>query len=173
MKIEFLTLFLIISLTGPAWARLGESEDQLVLRYGDATNKEHLAASDSELVEVDRLHFKKTGFDVVVTLFNSVSSEEVITNSESDSLSDQEIKTLLDANADGHAWKEMPASQGTVPWPEDDGTRSDVGGHKLWQRDDGAVAIAGGDEFKIKSKELIDAEVAAYKVAHTHSLDGF
>jgi hypothetical protein len=151
MKIQFLTLFLIVSLTGPAWARLGETEDQLIARYGDPTNK----GSGGPVGEkTSWIHFKKSGFDIEVILFNGVSSQEHITNSQGDGMTTQEIKTLLDANAQGHAWKELSGGQN-------------------WQRDDGALASINGSGLLFQSKELIDAEAAAYKAAHARSLEGF
>ena len=173
MKIHLLALFFVISLTAPAWARLGETEAQLIARYGDVIGKDHIAAGVGQVaVAVDRLHFKKSGFDISVALFNGVSAKEEIANKQGDMLTDQEIKTLLDANAQGHTWKGVTGPNGFPLWPQDNGMVVNANG-KMWQRDDAAVAIADGGGFTIKSKELIDAEIAAYKAAHVHSLEGF
>ena len=174
MKIHLLALCLVIGLTGQAWARLGETSDQLVARYGGLSNLMRGVFFSCDAVHVD-LHwilFHKSGFEIVVALFNGVSSMEEINTSQRDSMTDQEIKTLLDANAqDHHTWKEVTGG-GVTQWPQDNGTTSLIGG-KVWLRDDGAMACANGTGFTIKSKELIDAEVAAHKAAHVHSLEGF
>jgi hypothetical protein len=154
MKIHLLTLLLVISLTAPAWARLGETEQELIARYGKELGKE-IVAGGGEQISKEIIQFKKSGFDIRIELFNGVSAFERISNALGDALSDQEIKTLLDANAQGHIW-------------------SSTGEHK-WQRDDGVATaeIEGAHISKVTSKNMVEAEQAAHKAAHTHSLEGF
>ena len=159
MKIQLLTLFLLVSLTIPAWARLGETEDQLIARYGKEIHKQKNEANGQQVGWTDLL-FGKSGFQIEVMLFNGVSSKETFWKTAGDETTDDEIKTLLNDNAQDHAWnKEAPEdSQGIS---------------RKWQRDDGAVAGFESGRFYVKAKELIDAEAAAYKAAHAASLEGF
>jgi hypothetical protein len=152
MKIQLLTLFLIVSLTGSAWARLGENKEQLIARYGVLLGERQIVSSEG--VSLNELAFKKSGFNVWVELLNGVSVNEHISNAHSDPMTGLDIKTLLDADAQGHIWKL------TTP--------------NKWQRDDGAIAVL--DEsytFNVTSKVLIAADQAAHKAAHAHSLEGF
>ena len=153
MKIRLLMLFFIVSLTGSAWARLGETEEQLIARYGDVLGHEHVGA-DAGHVAVDKLQFKKTGFNIEVTIFHGVSAQEDISNAQGDGMTAQEVKTLLDANTDGHAW-------------------TAVAGGQYWKRDDGALATFNGGFLRLQAKDLMDAEAEAYKTAHARSLEGF
>jgi hypothetical protein len=148
MKIQILTLFLIICLTGPAWARLGETEEQLIARYGQETGKE--SGSIWNKAVPDCIQFQKSGFFIVVWLLNGISSEEYIAKNDyiregkHDPLTPDETKTLIDANAQGHVWHKVKS-----------GTK--------WLRDDGAIAVGSETGFDVKSKELMDANTAASK----------
>jgi hypothetical protein len=153
MKRLLLTLLLIITLTGPTWARLGETEAQLTARYGAKTG----SGRASMPAAPDMLNFKKSGFEITVYLLNGVSAEEVITKSSADAIIDDEIETLLKVNGNGHDWVEVP-------------------GMKAWKRDDdGARAWIGDDRIvlTIASRQLIDANEAAVKAAHATSLKDF
>jgi len=102
------------------------------------------------------VQFKMGGYIIFVYFLNNASAEEAVTRADykvgSKSMTQTEFKTLLEAYAQGHTWKEV------------------IKGSK-WVRDDGAIA-GGTLNFGIKSKELIKAEANAQKLA-TPSLKGF
>jgi hypothetical protein len=157
MKAQLLALFLIVNLTGSAWANLGDSEEQLVARYG----KEIIKTKDQAkggAVALDRLSFNESGFQMDVLLFNGISSEESVYHRPYAPMTDGEIKTLLIANAQGQTWKEVAPQQELLLW---------LKSLKSWQREDGVIASLEGPKekprllFHLKSKELIAAEKAA------------
>ena len=157
MKASILVLFLIAILTGSAWARLGETEDQLVARYGQELIKNKLQLRGSP-VTIDAIQFIKGGFGVQVSLFNGISAEEEIHKPHNEPILDEEVKILLDANAQGHVWTE-------------DTAKTDI--PRKWHRDDGATAELYLESFDVKSKNLIDAKTAAHDAANVTSLQGF
>jgi hypothetical protein len=159
MKALFI-LFFIVNLTTSAWANLGDSEEQLITHYG----KEIIKSKDQAkggAVALDRLSFNESGFQIDVLLFNGVSSEESVYHRPYVPLTDEEIKTLLKADAQGQAWKEVTPQQELLLW---------LHSLKSWQRDDGVIASLEGPKekprllFHVKSKELIAAEKAANNV---------
>ena len=160
MKARILALFLIVSLTGSAWANLGDSEKQLVAHYGNEIIKTTDQAKGGA-VALDRLSFNASGFQIDVLLFNGVSSEESVYHRPYVPLTDEEIKTLLDANAQGQTWKEVAPQQELLLW---------LKSLKSWQREDGVIASLEGPKdkprllFHVKSKGLIAAEKAASDV---------
>ena len=159
MKAQILTLLFIVSLTGLAWASLGETEEQLIARYGKEIGIKSKDQAKGGAVALDRLSFNESGFQIDVLLFNGISSEESVYHRPNTPMTDAEIKTLLNANAQGQAWKEVAPQQELLLW---------LKSLKSWQREDGVIASLEGPKerprllFHIKSKELIAAEKAAY-----------
>jgi len=158
MKAQILTLFLIVSLTGSAWANLGDSEEQLIAHYGKEIGIKSRDQAKGGAVALDRLSFNESGFQIDVLLFNGISSEESVYHRPYVPLTDEEIKSLLDADAQGHAWKEVAPQQELLLW---------LKSLKSWQREDGVIASLEGPKekprllFHVKSLELIAAEKAA------------
>jgi hypothetical protein len=159
MKALFI-LFFFVNLATSAWANLGDSEEQLIKHYG----KEIIKSKDQAkggAVALDRLSFNESGFQIDVLLFNGVSSEESVYHRPYVPLTDQEIITMLNANAQGQAWKEVTPQQELLLW---------LHSLKSWQRDDGVIASLEGPKekprllFHVKSEELIAAEKAANNV---------
>jgi len=93
MKIHFLSILLLVGLSGTVWARLGETEDQLLARYGGVTSKKFIAANGkSELVPYYDITFSKSGFSIEVILVQGVSAEELIFKTSEDKMTDDEIR---------------------------------------------------------------------------------
>jgi hypothetical protein len=157
MKIIVLCVFLVLGIASPAWARLGETGDQLVTHYGQPLSEMDQKAEGNK-VPLAELVFQKNGFEIDVSLVDGISSKESFRKLNGDTISLSEARTLLNLNSGGSGW-EAPQI---------------LGDDKQWGRDDGAVAtLIGGRIFTVKSKALIDEETAAKKLVSTPSLDGF
>jgi hypothetical protein len=157
MKIVLLTLLLIAGETVTAWARLGETPDQLVARYGPPISEED-QKGEGDKVALARVVFNKGGFAIEVTVADGISVEESFKKINGDTFSIGEVRTLLGNNSQGHGW-EAPMT---------------IQGEKLWMRDDDATAkLAQDGTFIVKSSDLSEKEAMAKKLEHHPSLDGF
>ena len=157
MRIVLFTLLGIVGLAAPARARLGESADQLVVRYGQPLSEVDQKGEGGKIPLADVV-FEKGGFRIKVTLTNGLSVAESIQKIDGQPLTLNEIRILLTINAQGHGW-EAPQM---------------VQGEKLWTRDDSATArLAQDGSFTIKSAELISAQAVAKKLQSNPSLEGF
>jgi len=157
MKAFLLTLLFVTGLTASAWARLGETENQLITRYGQELYKTKMKL-EGTVVTIDVLQFVKSGFSIQVSLINGISAEEEIHRLQGETMSDEEIKILLASNSQGRIWHE-------------DTAKTDV--PRKWHRDDGVAAELYHETFDFKTKAVIDAKLAAHDAVRTTKLDGF
>jgi len=152
-----LTLAFVVTVAGTAQARLGETADQLVQRYGQPLS-ENDQKGEGGKIALAQVVFQKGGFEVDVTVVDGNSVAELFKKLNGQPLSLSEIRTLLGANAQGREW-EAPQV---------------VDGAKLWVRDDNATARLNQDgSLTIKSRELVLKEAMAKKLQSAPSLDGF
>jgi hypothetical protein len=158
MKLALLTFLFIVGVTATAQARLGETPDQLVARYGQPLSVDDQKAQGDK-VAASKVAFQKGGFEIDVTLSNGVSAAESFKKLNNEPFTLDEIQYLLNVNQQGHAW-EAPDK---------------VEGEKIWGRDDAAAAKLSQDGtiFVVKSKELMNDQSLAKKLEHHPSLDGF
>jgi hypothetical protein len=157
MRIALLTLCFIASVTATAQARLGETADQLVQRYGQPLSENDQKGGGDKIASADVV-FQKGGFQINVTLVDGISVAETFNKINGEALTIGEARTLLDDNSQGHEWEAPQVVQGG----------------KLWLRDDSATASLGQDgSLTIKSKELMAKETTAKKLEARPSLDGF
>ncbi len=157
MRTALLTLIFIISITAPALARLGETGDQIVTRYGQPLSEIDQKAEGAKLALVF-ITFQKNGFEVDVTLSDGASVAESFRKLNGEALSIGEVRTLLNSNAQGYGWE--------APVEAED--------QKKWTRDDGAVAtLTGGRILNLASKQLLVQKSVAKKLEHQPSLEGF
>lgn len=158
MKSLLFAVVLVLSGGDLALANLGDTEVQLIARYGPEIGDKTRDQAIGGAVALDRTSFSKSGVTYQVLIFKGVSSEESIFKRPYSPMTDGEVKNLLDANAHGHPWKEVPPQPEFTTW---------LHALKSWQRDDGAIASLEGPKerprllFHIKSKELMDAQKAA------------
>jgi len=158
MRTAFLSLLFVIAITATAQARLGETPDQLVARYGQPLSEADQKAEGIKVAEAVVV-FQKGGFEIDVTVADGVSVQEVFKKVNGQPLTLSEARTLLNSNAQGLDW-EAPVST--------------LGGGKLWKRDDNATALAASDgSLVIKSRTLAVKEAVARKEEKTPSLEGF
>lgn len=157
MRTAFLSLLFIIAVTATAQARLGESPDQLVARYGQPLSEADQKAEGIK-VALAAVAFQKGGFTIEVTVVDGVSVQEIFKKLNGDALTLAEVRYLLNANSQGLAWE--------APQKAQDGT-------KLWTRDDSATARASDTSLTIRSKTLVVKESAAKKAEKSPTLEGF
>jgi len=157
MRIALLTFCLVVTVAGTAQARLGETPDQLVARYGQPLSEKDQKGEGDKIALADVV-FEKGGFQVSVTVVDGLSVAESFKKLNGQPITTLEVRTLLTANGQGHEWDAPVESKGG----------------KLWTRDDSATAYLGQDgSLQIKSPELVGKEVAAKRAEKSPTLDGF
>jgi hypothetical protein len=158
MKPAFLAILFTVSVTATAHARLGESPDQLVARYGQPLSEDDQKAEGAK-VAANVVVFQKGGFEIQVTVTDGYSVAESFKKINGDAFTLSEVRYLLSANSQGHGW-EAPQK---------------IQGQQVWARDDAAAARLNeeGTLFSITSKELMNAQATAKKLERQPSLEGF
>jgi len=158
MRIALLTLCFIVSVTATARARLGESADQLVARYGQPLSEKDQKGEGDKIPLVDAT-FQKGGFEVNVTLSDGISVAESFRKINGGALTIGEVRTLISLNSQGHEWAAPQM----------------VEGEKSWTRDDNTLAQLSpdGSRLSITSRELMHKEQEAKKIEARPTLEGF
>jgi hypothetical protein len=157
MRIVLLTLALFAIISVRAQARVGETPDQLVERYGQPL-KEVDQKGEGEKIPLARVTFQKGGYQIDVTITGGVSVQETFKKLNSQPITMEEAQILLNANAQGLVWNA----------PKKDGDAT------TWTRDDNAVAeLAGDGSMIIRSRQLSVEEKMAKQLQDKPSLDGF
>ena len=157
MRTAFLSLLFVIAITATAQARLGETPDQLVARYGQPLSEADQKAEGIKVAQA-AVVFQKGGFEIDATLSNGISVAESFKKINGEALTIGEIRTLLSANSQGYEWEAPHVAQGG----------------KDWTRDDNATARLGQDgSLTIRSRELTSKEALAKKLERAPSLEGF
>ena len=159
MKILYLALLLAIFSSGTLWARLGETEDQLIQRYGKPIADNQLPAWASKGVALHYMEFIKNNVTIFAYLLNGVSVIEEIGKGQYP-MSDQDKQILLSDNAGGHVWKELLPSDG-------------VSSEKRWLRDDGALAVDKWNGINLTAKAYFEAKEAAKTATQHSNMQGF
>jgi hypothetical protein len=133
----------------PCWARLGETPQQFVDRYGDARKI-------SEIDRVSTLNFTQGEFGILVVFLDGVSVLEIY-QKQAGYVSEDEAKEIISKENDGTQWSDEKKN--------DDG--------KFWSRPDGAFALLSDSGLTVTSKNsqvAIDLENAAKAKASTKGL---
>lgn len=157
MRIALFTLVFAASAVTTVYARLGETPDQLVARYGQPLNEVDQKAEGAK-ISLARVTFQKNGFQVDVTITNGLSVQEIFKKLNGQPITVEEARILLNANAQGLNW--------SAPQKTTDAF--------VWTRDDYAVAQLSNDgSMIIRSHELAAQESSAKHFEKYPSLDGF
>jgi hypothetical protein len=118
------TLFVAVALSllvSPAFARIGETEQQIEKRYGKSTLT--VSTGNEPLQKV----YQSSGLNITVTYLDGVSQREIFTKQDGSELSKNEIAILLEANAAGSKWIEDPTATslaGVQGWKLESGGRT-------------------------------------------------
>jgi len=160
-----LILGFVICLSTQAWARIGETEAQLIERYGPIVSRGNSPQNHAAPTYIE---FKKDIFTIDVWLLNGVSAQESINKSDNLAyLSDANIETLRTANTEGHVWKRT----GKAFWLRDDGVAARVVAGTI-----AALGSPGYIYFVVTTKEMVEASKtaeASAKKAADGNLQGF
>lgn len=170
----------ICMLAAGAWARLGENAAQCKQRYGAAVRE----ATEGKFTIQE---FVKSGIRVRVflalqsrELLSSTSAVGVVywkpteSGAQNQPLSPDEIRTFLDANAQGGSWVESSAlkeAAAAQPGPEQDRLIRAAIDYTTWTRSDGAKAY-----YLRKTHFLVirtDDAVPMPKIEVPQGLEGF
>lgn len=110
-----------------ALARLGETEPQLVERYGKAIMRTPEAVIEQGKIYAlaDDLHFRADGWSVIARVVNGRC--ESISYGKPGEWTEEQYRTLLEANGTRAQWEERK-----TPTPKT---------HREWKRRDGATAV--------------------------------
>ena len=140
----------------PAWARLGETEDQCVQRYGAVLTRTTVVEFGQKL---PTLAFVKNGYMIVAEMLDGKVGLMMITKADSTDFSENEQQLLIDADSSGQKWAKQ----------------NDLSVDSLWIRDDGAQAqYKPLDKALIfVSKDFIAARGAAAKADEAKKTQGF
>jgi hypothetical protein len=139
MPIRLLIISFLLSLgTTSAWARLGETESAVVERYGTP----HFRLLRGWCEEVT---FQANGFTIVVTFIKGVSRGENF-SLPGQSITDQQVSDLLEANSEGYLWDEVAKADLVPP------------AKKMWKKPNGSTAVLSGSSFEFKTIDLINAQ---------------
>ena len=120
LKTPFIAIafFLLVSL---AFARIGETEQQIEKRYGKSTLT--VSTGNEPLQKV----YQSSGLNITVTYLDGVSQREIFTKQDGSELSKNEIAILLEANTAGSKWIEDPTATslaGMQAWKLESGGRT-------------------------------------------------
>lgn len=109
---QLLKAFFVVSLFGvvgnPAFAVLGETEAELVERYG---KPDAVSVGDEDLAPAEKVigWSSPDGYDVVACLIDGRSVREIYVLEEAvQGPVDATVKRLLNENADGDSWRVIP-----------------------------------------------------------------
>ena len=103
MKTPFIAIAFFL-LVAPAFARIGETEQQIEKRYGKSTLT--VSTGNEPLQKV----YQSSGLNITVTYLDGVSQREIFTKQDGSELSKNEIAILLEANTAGSKWIEDPTA---------------------------------------------------------------
>jgi hypothetical protein len=157
MRTALLTVVFVVSITATAQARLGETPDQLVARYGQPLNENDQKADGAKIAAAN-VSFQKGGFEIDVTITDGVSVQEIFKKLNGESITVPEAHILLTANSQGREW----------------GPPQKTSDAEIWTRDDNAVAELSSDgSMIIRSRDLSAEESRAKRLEQHPTLDGF
>lgn len=120
MKTPFIAIAFFL-LVAPAFARIGETEQQIEKRYGKSTLT--VSTGNEPLQKV----YQSSGLNITVTYLDGVSQREIFTKQDGSELSKNEIAILLEANTAGSKWIEDPTATslaGMQGWKLESGGRT-------------------------------------------------
>ena len=169
MKPILFIALLLLAFECHGWARLGETQDGLIARYG-AGSKARAATADNP---ASVMIFHKQNWAITVQLIDGISVGESFQTAGGPK--EDDVAALLADNSQGHTWTLSAPNrtllQSLIP------TLAPT--TKEWRRDDGAFAFTPSPLpycLTIKSKQLVDldaAKDAAAKKAAESSTKGF
>jgi hypothetical protein len=157
MRIILLSLVFIATTAVAAHARIGETPDQLVARYGQPLNETDQKA-EGDKIALAHVSFQKGGFQIEVTISGGLSVEEIFKKLNGQSITVDEAHILLTANAGGQNWSFPDKGKDAITWTRDD--------HAL-------AKLTSDGTMTIRSQDLVVQQAAAEHLKQRPTLDGF
>jgi hypothetical protein len=117
--LAFITLTIL--LPAVAHARLGETEDQCVARYGAVFAR---TTADEFGMALPMLVFLKNGYKLGVVLLDGKAGLTLISKSDDTDFSDNEVELLLTADSAGQKWAKQSVISVKEVWLRDDGAKA-------------------------------------------------
>jgi hypothetical protein len=157
MRITLLSLAFIVGTMAAAQARIGETPDQLVARYGQPL-KEVDQKPDGAKIALARVTFQKGGYQIDVVITDGLSTQETYKKISGVSMTVDEARILMAANAQGFNWSAPQKTSDAI----------------IWTRDDNAVAELSSDgSMTIRSRQIAVEEATAKHLEQRPTLEGF
>jgi hypothetical protein len=149
---SILLILAAMALALPAHARLGETEDQCIARYGAPTSP--AVDNNDNGVPTHEMFFQKDGYAITVNFLNGKAGTVQFWKKD---ISHDDINALLEANAQGGTWAvdDSPDYSGDA-----------------WHRNDGAEARAILNDITFISPEMQAAFDAARKAKDAQNTQG-
>ena len=151
MSLRAFVIVFVVSVTS-TWARLGETEKELVTRFGPPTSRgKHAMTAQGKYWELGPvLNFKQDDWRIVSDLVDDRVVQEHYSKSGLWTL--EQIQAVLAANSQGATWTETTKGAGNYV--------------RMWKRSDGATAQwANGIDLTTpaytRAKELVEAKARA------------
>lgn len=105
----------------PAYARLGETEDQCIARYGAVVKQDQITSYGLSL---PALGFVKNGYIIMVAFLSNKAGMIEISKQDGSDISENEITNFLDANSGGQKWNKQNAFSVDSNWMREDGAKA-------------------------------------------------
>jgi hypothetical protein len=156
--IRLYALFLLVFMTSTAFARLGETPDQLQARFGPPSLYKPNAQVNSQghvYVFGQILNFSSQGWSISCTIVNGVCAQ--INYSKTGDFTNEQLATILTNEAQGHKWAAVTSYKTLV-----DSFLMPQFHVMEWKRDDGAYASRTGNSITLTTPDY-DKAVAAAK----------
>lgn len=154
MKTILFLLILVLGVSASAFARIGETTEQVDRRYGAPLE------TTKDKGESRRYSFR--GFTVLVNFERGISQCEVYQKKDISRMTEAEIKGLLGANAGGSAWRD-DADEGSDTY--------------IYRSKDGRSRIAiynlRGHDLMVTSKAFLDRHANIANSADRQKMKGF
>jgi hypothetical protein len=150
-----LVLLLLLAIQFSAFARIGETEEQIEARYG----KPIADVSRPEIGKAKAYVF--SGFEIAVIFANSTSQAELMGKRDHTPIDANEIQLLLKANGNGHSWKSVESPK---PFQQ------------KWRRDDDALVAIYFEDSKslhVTSDNFVSSAAAKMRHDDEHKLKDF
>lgn len=157
-RILLTVLFIAFFTALPSHARLGETEDQCIARYGTPTQVANPGA-DGTIDNYRTLYFSKGDYSISAAFLNGHCGVFAIQKSDKSDLSSNEIQILLDANSDGHTWKKSDEISVDQNWIRDDGCKAEY--------------TTLSHYLVLMSKEILTDSTVKQKADEAQKLNGF
>jgi hypothetical protein len=155
MKYVGLILVFIVCCPSISNARLGETEAELVKRFGPPRSRGgEKTMGDGRIVDLGpRLGFSQDEWSIISVLIDGRVARE--SYSKPGKWTEDQIKTVLTANAQGATWIEITKHAGSIS--------------RSWRRSDGATASWSGSGMELTHPAYVKAEQIARAKAKAKS----